>query len=79
MLNAVKPFVEVYRVTSFISLRRAMGCLRQAWQGITLGWSAASRYRRLSLMSNEELANRGLDRASISRHAFFGEGPIDRD
>lgn len=79
MLNAVKPFMEFYRIASFASPLRAHGYPRRFWQGVILGWHAAYRYKRLSIMSNEELANRGLDRASISRHAFFGDGSFGRD
>ena len=79
MLNAVRPFIDFYRVASFAAsdpsrpdFRRS---LRRMARSLSHGWHAASRYRRLELMSDEELARLGLDRASIARHAFFGDRP----
>ena len=84
MLNSVRPFIDFYRVASFTasdppkpdfqkSLRRIARSL-----SLTHGWQAASRYRRLELMSDEELTRLGLDRASIAWHAFFGDRPSGR-
>ncbi|MDH3658644.1 MAG: hypothetical protein OEU92_01235 [Alphaproteobacteria bacterium] len=78
MLNAVKPFIDFYRVASFAPAEPSPRGFWRAWQGIALGWQAAARYRRLAVMSDEELAQIGLDRASIGRHAYFGEPPFGR-
>lgn len=78
MLNAAKPFIDFRRIVSFASLCQAHACLRRLWQGIRLGWQAASRYKKLSIMSDEELAGQGLSRASIGRHAFFCNRPVGR-
>ena len=78
MLNAVRPFVDFYRVASFSTTHPPKPHVRRFWESISHGWRAAARYRRLSLMSNDELARLGLDRASIGRRAFFGEPPFGR-
>lgn len=79
MLNAVRPFIDFYRVASFSTSSPPNHNFRRFLQTLAHGWRAASRYRRLERMSDGELAERGLDRASIGRHAFFGEPPFGRD
>ena len=79
MLNAIRSFVDFRRIVSLASTSLPLGYHRRLWQGMSHGWQSASRYYRLSIMSNEELAGRGLDRASIGRHAFFADGPCGRD
>lgn len=79
MLHAVRPFIEFYRLASFSPTTPPRRDLQRAWRGIALGWQAAARYRRLSLMNNDELQRLGLDRASIGRHAFFGDPPFGRE
>ena len=79
MLNAVRPFIDFYRVASFSTSSPPQRGFHRLWQGIARGWLAARRYRRLQLMSDRELTALGLDRSSIGRHAFFGEPPFGRD
>ncbi|MEM8948057.1 MAG: hypothetical protein AAGA21_20670 [Pseudomonadota bacterium] len=79
MLNAVRPFIDFYRVASFSTSSPPSSGFQGLWRGVERGWLAARRYRRLQLMSDRELAVLGLDRGSIGRHAFFGEPPFDRD
>jgi hypothetical protein len=78
MLSAIRPYIDFYRTVSFTAPSHSPNGFRQIWRGLALGWHAASRYRRLSQMSNEELDRRGLDRASIGRHAYFGDPPYGR-
>ena len=78
MLKAVKPIIECRLVASFASFCRAHAHLRRFWQGMLLGWRAACRYKKLSIMSHEELASQGLCRASIGWHAFFCNRPVGR-
>lgn len=76
MLHAVKPFIDFYRIASSAPAADPDRDVRRFWRGLTLGWNAARRYRRLQLMSDRELERLGLDRASIGRHAFFGDEPF---
>ncbi|MGI9420201.1 MAG: hypothetical protein ACR2RA_20445 [Geminicoccaceae bacterium] len=78
MQNAVRPFIDFYRTASFSPTHPPKPVLRRVWRSLAHGWHAAGRYQRLSLMSNEELARLGLDRASIGRYAFFGDLPYGR-
>lgn len=78
MLNAVKPFVDFYRVVSFSDSTPPKRTISRFLQTLTHGWRAAARYRRLEVMSDRELARLGLDRSSIGRHAFFSDLPFDR-
>lgn len=79
MLNAVKPFVDFYRIASFTPSALPRRNFRRFWRGLIHGWKAARRYKRLDVMNDKELARLGLDRASIGRHAFFGDAPSGRE
>lgn len=74
--KAARPFIEFYHLASFGSPRHLRDNSQQFWQGISLGWHAAIRYKRLSNMSDDALARQGLTRASIGRYAFFGRDSI---
>ncbi len=78
MLNAVRPFIDFYRVAPITASNPPSPGFRQICQALAHGWRSAARYRRLELKSDGELARMGLDRASIGHHAFFGEPPFDR-
>lgn len=43
-------------------------------EGLTMGWLAYLRYKRLSVLSDDALKRRGLTRQDIGRHAFFDQG-----
>lgn len=77
MLHAVKPFIDFYRVASFSPPDHDEGSGHRIWRGVSLGWNAARRYRRLASMSDDQLRRLGLDRASIGRYAFFGSDAVD--
>ncbi len=76
MLQAVRPFIEFYRTASFGTPAPSHQNLSRLWHGLSLGWEAAKRYRRLSMMNDDQLARLGLDRATIGRCAFFGDPPF---
>ncbi|MEL6961924.1 MAG: hypothetical protein AAFO01_04160 [Pseudomonadota bacterium] len=78
MLQSIRPFIEFYRLASFASPPWRGVDVGRLRHGIMLGWEAAKRYRRLSIMNNDELAHLGLDRESIGRYAFFGDQPWGR-
>ncbi|MEM7045118.1 MAG: hypothetical protein AAF543_20100 [Pseudomonadota bacterium] len=78
MQNAVRPFIDFYRVVSFSPTHPKKPAFRHLWRSLARGWQAARHYRRLELMSDEELARLGLDRETIGRHAFFGDPPHGR-
>lgn len=76
MLHAVKPFIDFYRVASFSSPVHGDGSGHRIWRGVSLGWNAARRYRRLASLNDDQLRRIGLDRASIGRYAFFGSDAV---
>jgi hypothetical protein len=78
MLQVVRPFIEFYRIASFASSAPHDRDLGRFWRGLGLGWKAYKRCRRLSVLSDEELARLGLDRASIGHRSFFGDPPFGR-
>jgi hypothetical protein len=53
--------------------RRIGGASHQMLLGIAEGFAAARRYERLALMSDAELARRGLAREDLAWFAVYGE------
>jgi hypothetical protein len=47
--------------------------LREARLGIAEGFAAARRYERLAILSDGELARRGLRREDVGWFALYGE------
>lgn len=78
MFQSVRPFVEFYRLAAFASPPLRVIDFARFCYGVNLGWEATKRYRRLSILNDDELARLGLDRTSIGRHAFFGGPPLGR-
>lgn len=75
MLNAVKPFIDFYRLASFAPIEPRENGPQRVWRAMRHGWQSAARYRRLASNSDDQLKRLGLDRGSIGRHAFFDDTP----
>jgi hypothetical protein len=54
-------------------LRRFAGASRQILRDIAAGFAAARRYERLAVLSDAELARRGLTREDVGWFALYGE------
>jgi hypothetical protein len=53
--------------------RRFADTSRQVLLGIAAGFAAARRYERLAVLSDAELARRGLTREDVGWFALYGE------
>ena len=61
------------RVPAAGAWRRFADALRETRLGIAEGFAAARRYERLAVLSDGELARRGLRREDVGWFALYGE------
>lgn len=69
----INPFIPSVTLIQKSRLWTTGGRLKLAMKALQHAWRAYIRYKRLGNLSDVALAKRGLKRADIGRHAFFGD------